>query len=190
MIYIAYNQFAGNNNGKKPGNQNKDLVNDAVRFPQVLLIGPNGEQLGTMTSREAQLKANEYDMDLLCVAPNAQPPVCKVINYSKYRFEQQKKAKEAKKNQHVVETKEIQLTPQIGGHDMETKAKAAIKFLQSGNKVKVGVRYRGRQMTHIDIGEEVMNHFIELVKDYATVEKAASMDGRWLIAVLAPIKNK
>ena len=143
-----------------------------------------------MTSREAQLKANEFDMDLLCVAPNAQVPVCKVINYSKYRFEQQKKAKEAKKNQHVIETKEIQLTPQIGGHDMETKARAASKFLAAGNKVKVGVRYRGRQMTHIEVGEEVMNKFIESLKDIAVVEKPATMDGRWLVAVLAPVKKK
>ena len=165
-------------------------MNDAVRFPKVLLIGPDGEQLGTMTSREAQLKANEYDMDLLCVAPNAQPPVCKIINYSKYRFEQQKKAKEAKKNQHVVETKEIQLTPQIGGHDMETKARAAVKFLSAGNKVKVGVRYRGRQMTHIEVGEEVMNKFLDSLKDVAVVEKPATMDGRWLVAVLAPVKKK
>ena len=165
-------------------------MNDAVRFPKVLLIGPNGEQLGTMTSREAQLKANEFDMDLLCVAPNAQVPVCKVINYSKYRFEQQKKSKEAKKNQHVIETKEIQLTPQIGGHDMETKARAASKFLAAGNKVKVGVRYRGRQMTHIEVGEEVMNKFIESLKDIAVVEKPATMDGRWLVAILAPVKKK
>ena len=143
-----------------------------------------------MTSREAQLKANEFDMDLLCVAPNAQVPVCKVINYSKYRFEQQKKAKEAKKNQHVIETKEIQLTPQIGGHDMETKARAASKFLAAGNKVKVGVRYRGRQMTHIEVGEEVMNKFIESLKDIAVVEKPATMDGRWLVAILAPVKKK
>ena len=161
-------------------------MNDAVRFPKVLLIGPDGEQLGTMTSREAQLKANEFDMDLLCVAPNAQVPVCKVINYSKYRFEQQKKAKEAKKNQHVIETKEIQLTPQIGGHDMETKARAAIKFLSAGNKVKVGVRYRGRQMTHLEVGEETLNKFIELLGDAAAIEKPAAMEGRWLIAVLAP----
>ena len=107
MILIIDNRYA---NKQKPGNnQNKDLVNENVRFPEVLLIGPNGEQIGKMSSREAQFKANEYDMDLLCVAPNAKPPVCKIINYSKYRFEQQKKAKEAKKNQHTVEVKEVQL---------------------------------------------------------------------------------
>ncbi len=162
------------------------MVNEAIRFPTVLLIGPNGEQLGTMSSREAQLKANEYDLDLLCVAPNAQPPVCKIINYGKYRFEQQKKAKEARKNQHVIETKEVQLTPQIGAHDMETKARATTKFIQDGNKVKVGVRFRGRQMAHIDVGQEVMDKFIALLSEVAVVEKPSSMDGRWMIAILAP----
>ena len=170
-------------------NQPSDMVNELVRFPQVLLIGPKGEQLGTMSSREAQFKANEYDMDLLCVAPNAQPPVCKIVNYGKYRFEQQKKAKEAKKNQHVIELKEIQLTPQIGGHDMETKARAATKFLSEGNKVKVGVRFRGRQMTHIEVGQEAMDKFIQLVSDYCVVEKPAAMDGRWMVAILAPKKK-
>lgn len=184
LIFIITNNFSGNKG--KPNNQNKDLVNELVRFPTVLLIGPNGEQLGTMSSREAQLKANEYDLDLLCVAPNAQPPVCKIINYGKYRFEQQKKAKEARKNQHVIETKEVQLTPQIGAHDMETKARAAVKFLQDGNKVKVGVRFRGRQMTHIEVGQEVMDKFIALLSEYSVVEKPSSMDGRWMIAILAP----
>lgn len=175
---------------KKPNpNDNKDLVNEMIRFPSVLLIGPSGEQLGTMSSREAQLKANEYDLDLLCVAPKAQPPVCKIINYGKFRYEQQKKAKDAKKNQHVIEVKEVQLTPQIGVHDMETKAKAAVKFLTEGNKVKVGVRYRGRQMTHIEVGEETLNKFIELVGKAGMIEKPASMDGRWMIAILAPKKK-
>ena len=188
MIFITGN-FQGNQQ-KRPNKDNKDLVNENVRFPTVLLIGPNGEQLGTMSSREAQFKANQFDMDLLCVAPNAQPPVCKIVNYGKYRFEQQKKAKEAKKNQKVVEIKEIQLTPQIGAHDMETKVRAASKFLSEGNKVKVGVRFRGRQMTHLEVGEEAMNKFIELIGELAVVEKPASMDGRWMIAILAPKKKK
>ena len=178
-----------NNFGKKPDKQPKDLVNELVRFPTVLLIGPNGEQLGTMSSREAQFKANELDLDLLCVAPNAQPPVCKIVNYGKYRFEQQKRAKEAKKKQHVIEVKEVQLTPQIGAHDMETKARNARKFLEEGNKVKVGVRFRGRQMTHIEVGQEAMDKFIQLVSDYCVVEKPAAMDGRWMIAILAPKKK-
>ena len=174
-------------NGKKP-NQPKELVNELIRFPQVLVIGPNGEQLGIMSSKDAQFQANKMGLDLFCVAPNANPPVCKILNYGKYRYEQQKKAKENRKNQVRIEVKEIQLTPQIGRHDLETKARAAIKFLSEGNKVKVGVRFRGRQMTHIEVGEETLNNFIALLGDLAIVEKPASMDGKWLIAILAPNK--
>jgi len=174
---------------QKPSKDNGDLVNDRVRFPEVLLIGPNGEQLGKMSSREAQFKANDFDMDLLCVAPNATPPVCKIVNYGKYKFEQQKKAKEAKKNQKIVEIKEVRLTPQIGLNDMKTKAKAAIGFLQDGNKVKVSLKYKGRQMTHLEVGEETMNNFINLVTDYAIVEKAAAMEGKFLNLTLAPKKK-
>ena len=173
-------------NGRKPNNQPKDLVNELIRFPSVRLIGPEGEQLGVMSAREAQLEANKLNLDLMCVAPNATPPVCKILNYGKYRYEQQKKAKENRKNQVRIEVKEIQLTPQIGLHDMETKARAAVKFLASGNKIKVGVRYRGRQMTHLEVGEETLNKFIELLGDAAQIEKPAQMEGRWLLAILAP----
>jgi len=184
MIIIA-EQTNGN---KKPNNQPKELVNENVRFPQVLLIGPNGEQLGVMSSREAQFQANKMNLDLYCVAPNANPPVCKILNYGKFRYEQQKKAKENRKNQVRIEIKEVQLTPQIGRHDLETKARAAVKFLGEGNKVKVGVRFKGRQMTHIEVGEETLNNFIQLLGDSAVIEKAPSMDGRWLVAILAPNK--
>jgi translation initiation factor IF-3 len=138
-----------------------------------------------MSSKEAYQQAVQADLDLVCVAPNANPPVCKLLNYGKYRYEQQKKAKESKKNQHIVEVKEIQLTPQIGQHDVDTKAKAARRFLEEGNKVKVGVRYRGRQLSHAEIGEEVMAKFIEQLSDVASVEKAPFMEGKWLNAVLA-----
>ncbi len=139
-----------------------------------------------MSSKEAYNIAVSRELDLLCVAPNAKPAVCKIINYGKYRFEQQKKAKESKKKQHTVEIKEVQLTPQIGTHDLETKVKAARRFLLDGNKVKIGVRYRGRQMTHLEVGEEVMNKFIALLEDVADVEKKPAMDGKWLNGVLAP----
>ncbi len=152
----------------------------------MLLIGANGEQLGRMSSKEAYDYAVRAELDLVCVAPNAQPPVCKIMNYGKYRFEQQKKAKENKKKQHIIEIKEVQLTPQIGQHDLETKAKAARKFLENGDKVKVGVRFRGRQMTHLDIGEETMNRFIACVEDISVVEKKPEMEGRWMNAVIAP----
>jgi len=187
--FIIDNKYSGNQN--KPGNKkdNGDLINDAIRFPQVRLIGPDGEQLGIVSSREAQLKANEYDLDLYCVSPSAQPPVCKILNYSKFKYEQQKKAKEAKKNQKIIEIKEIQLTPQIGSHDMETKARAATKFLGEGNKVKVGVRFRGRQLTHVEVGQEVLDKFIESLSEIATIEKPAALDGKWLIAILTPKKK-
>ena len=170
---------------QRPNKANQDLINERVRFPEVLLISETGEQLGKMSSKAAYDIAVKSDLDLVCVAPNANPPVCKIMNYGKYRFEQQKKAKENKKKQHTVEIKEIQLTPQIGQHDIDTKARAARRFLEDGNKVKVGVRFRGRQMTHLEVGEEVMNKFIATLEDIATVEKVPFMEGKWLNAVLA-----
>ena len=143
-----------------------------------------------MSSKAAYDIAVQADLDLVCVAPNANPPVCKILNYGKFRFEQQKKAKENKKKQHTVDIKEIQLTPQIGQHDVDTKARAARRFLEEGNKVKVGVRFRGRQMTHVEVGEEVMNKFISSLEDIAVVEKAPYMEGKWLNAVLAASKKK
>ena len=138
-----------------------------------------------MSSKEAYNIAIEQELDLLCVAPNANPPVCKILNYGKYRFEQQKKAKENKKKQHTIEIKEIQLTPQIGIHDIETKAKNAIKFFEEGNKVKVVVRFRGRQLSHPEVGEETLNKFLECVKDYCTIEKQPVLDGKLMTCVLA-----
>ncbi len=138
-----------------------------------------------MSKHEAIRKAEEYNLDLLCVAPMAKPPVCKIINYGKYRYESQKKAKEAKKNQKVIEVKEIQLTPQIGEHDLLTKVKAATKFLEEGNKIKVGVRFKGRQLSHVEVGEAVMNRFIELTQEFANVDKKPNLDGKWLTAVLS-----
>ena len=172
-----------------PKKDNTDLVNERVRFPQVRLIGPEGEQLGIMSSRDAQFKANEYEMDLLCVAANANPPVCKIVNYSKYRFEQQKHAKEAKKNQHQTTLKEVQLTTRIGLHDMETKAKNAIKFLEAGDKVKVALRFKGRELSHVEVGQETMDKFISLVADKGQVEKPAVLEGKLLTAIIAPKKK-
>ena len=169
----------------KKDRYNGDLVNEKIRFTEVLVIGPDGESLGKMSRIDAYRKAESYELDLLCVAPQANPPVCKIINYGKYRFDAQKKAKEAKKNQKIIELKEIQLTPQIGQHDIETKVKAAIKFLEDGNKVKVGVRFKGRQMSHPEVGNETLNKFLEYVTDYATIEKKPVLDGRWLTCVLS-----
>ena len=186
LIYIAKSPYGPN---QKPDKKNEPLINGAVRFPQVLLIGANGEQLGVMSSREAQFKANEAELDLLCVAPNGNPPVCKLVNYGKYRYELQKKAKIAKKNQKVVENKEVQLTPQIGLHDMETKARNAIRFLQDGNKVKVCLRFRGRQMAHQEVGHETINKFLYFLMEFGTLEKQPILEGRLLIAIVAPKKQ-
>lgn len=178
-------QNSKNQNRPKNDKFSGDLVNEKIHFKEVLVIGPDGESLGKMSRFNALNKAEEYELDLLCVAPNANPPVCKIINYGKYRFESQKKAKEAKKNQKIIEIKEIQLTPTIGEHDIQTKVKAAIRFLNDGNKIKVGVRFRGRQLSHIEVGEEVLNKFIDYVKEYSVIEKAPSLDGKWLTCVLA-----
>ena len=178
-------QNSKNQNRPKNDKFSGDLVNEKIHFKEVLVIGPDGESLGKMSRFNALNKAEEYELDLLCVAPNANPPVCKIINYGKYRFESQKKAKEAKKNQKIIEVKEIQLTPTIGEHDIQTKVKAAIRFLNDGNKIKVGVRFRGRQLSHVEVGEDVLNKFIDYVKEYSVIEKAPSLDGKWLTCVLA-----
>lgn len=178
-------QNSKNQNRSKNDKFSGDLVNEKIHFKEVLVIGPDGESLGKMSRFNALNKAEEYELDLLCVAPNANPPVCKIINYGKYRFESQKKAKEAKKNQKIIEVKEIQLTPTIGEHDIQTKVKAAIRFLNDGNKIKVGVRFRGRQLSHVEVGEDVLNKFIDYVKEYSVIEKAPSLDGKWLTCVLA-----
>lgn len=178
-------QNSKNQNRPKNDKFSGDLVNEKIHFKEVLVIGPDGESLGKMSRFNALNKAEEYELDLLCVAPNANPPVCKIINYGKYRFESQKKAKEVKKNQKIIEVKEIQLTPTIGEHDIQTKVKAAIRFLNDGNKIKVGVRFRGRQLSHVEVGEDVLNKFIDYVKEYSVIEKAPSLDGKWLTCVLA-----
>lgn len=162
-----------------------ELVNERIRFNEVLLIGPDGEKLGVMSSQKALYEARDRDLDLICVSPNAKPPVCKIVNYGKYRFQKQKKAKEAKKNQKIIETKEIQLSPKIGEHDIQTKVKACNKFLQEGNKVKVGVKFKGRELTHPEIGEEVLKKFLSYVSENGIIEKQPVLDGKWLTCTLA-----
>jgi translation initiation factor IF-3 len=164
-------------------------MNEKIRAKEVRLIGKDGENIGIIETQKALKMAYDEDLDLVVISPNQAPPVAKILNYGKYKYELEKKAKEAKKKQHTVEIKEVQLTPQIGGHDMDTKARAAQKFLEAGNKVKVGVRFRGRQMTHIEVGQEVMDKFIALLSDYANIEKPSAMEGRWMYAILAPKKK-
>ncbi len=175
-----------NNQSRKRPEKKVDPINENIRANTVLVIGPDGDQLGVMSRNDAiRLANNQYNLDLFCVAPQANPPVCKILNYGKYRFELQKKAKEQKKAQKVVELKEIRMSPVIDTHDLETKASAANKFLIAGNKVKVSIKFRGRQMSHIEVGEQVMNDFIALVAENGIVEKQPFMDGRFLNAILA-----
>ena len=163
-------------------------LNEEIRDREVRLIGATGEQLGIVSSREALAIAEEAGLDLVKISPTANPPVCKVMNYGKYVFELSKKAKEAKKNQKVTEIKEIWLSMTIDIGDLQVKAKQAQKFLSGGNKVKVSIRMRGRQMAHQEIGVEVMNRFYEMVKDFGTIEKRPLTEGRNIWMMLAPSK--
>ncbi len=168
---------------------NEDLVNEKIRFKEVLVIDQNGDQLGTLSRNEALSKAYEVELDLVCVAPKAQTPVCRIMDYGKYRFEQQKKQKEMKKNSKVVSLKETQLSPTIDIHDKNVKLKRTIKMLEDGDKVKVVVRFRGRQLAHIDIGQKILRDFVAECEEVCIVEKPAKMEGRSLIAILAPKKK-
>ena len=168
---------------------NEDLINENIRFKEVLVIGPEGEQLGILLRREALEKAYELELDLLCVAPNGNPPVCKILDYGRHRFEQQKKLKEAKKNQQVTEMKPLRLSPVIDKHDFDTKLKHARKWLEEGMKVKVDMRFRGRMMTRLDVGKKVMSSFIKETEDIANVEKAPMLEGNIMHVILAPKKK-
>lgn len=167
----------------------EELVNERIRFKEVLVIDQNGEQLGVKTRNEALRIAENAELDLVCVAPKAQTPVCRIMDYGKHRFEQQKKQKEMKKNQKIVTLKEAQLSPTIDIHDFNTKLKHSIKWLEGGDKVKVSVRFRGRQLAHIDIGEKILNDFVAQCQEYANIEKPAKLEGRTLTAILAPKKK-
>ena len=154
------------------------------------MIGADGSQLGIMTSSDALALAEEKDLDLVKIAPNAVPPVCKIMDYGKFRFEQAKREKEARKNQRVVEIKEIRLTPNIDIGDLNTKVKNACRFLQDGNKVKVSVRFRGREVTHASLGQDLLHRFAELCSECSTVEKQPKLEGRQMLMFLAPAKDK
>lgn len=181
VIHIAYMNVP-----VRPDKRNNgDLVNNQIRFAQVLVIDQTGKQLGVMNSYQANQLAEQAGLDLLCVAPGAKPPVCKILDYGKHRFEQQKKAKEAKKNQHIIEIKEIQISPQIGEHDLQVKVRAAIGFFEEGDKVKLVLRFKGRQMAHKEIGTEMVNKFIEAVKHVSIVEKRPELEGKLLTTFLA-----
>ena len=165
-------------------------INEEIRDKEVRLIGDDGEQLGILPIQQAQDIAVEKGMDLVKIAPQAKPPVCKIMDYGKFRFEQAKREKEARKNQKTVEVKEIRLGLSIDVHDFETKGKHAMRFLDEGNKVKVSIRFRGRELGHPEIGLETMRRFAEYCADHGSVEKAAKMEGRNMLMFLAPKSGK
>ncbi len=161
------------------------MINEWIRDRQVRLIGENGEQLGIMSSREALEAAREAGLDLVKVAPNANPPVCKIIDYGKYRYEMSRREKEARKKQKIVEIKEVRLTPNIDTNDLNTKVASARKFIQKGDKVKVTLRFRGREMSHVSTTKHILDDFAEKLSDIAAIEKPAKLEGRSMIMVLS-----
>lgn len=164
------------------------MINEQIRDKEVRVIGPDGEQLGIMSAKEAYFKAKDSNLDLVKIAPTAKPPVCKIIDYGKYRYELARKAKEAKKKQRTVETKEIRLSPNIDTNDLNTKVNQARKFLSKGAKIKVSLRFRGREMAHKDVGREILDSFFEKLEDAAVIDKPAKMEGRSMVMFLSATK--
>lgn len=165
-------------------------LNEDIRDKEIRLIGDDGAQLGIMTPAEALRIADEKGLDLVKISPQATPPVCKLMNYGKFKFEQGKREKEAKKNQHVVEIKEVRMSPGIDIGDFNTKLRNAQKFIADGNRVKVSVRFRGREMAHTDIGRDLLNRFAEQCAETATLDKAAKLEGRMMSIFLSPKAGK
>ena len=162
------------------------LINDEIEASEVRLISESGEQLGILPLEEAQKIADEKEMDLVLISPGANPPVCKVMDYGKFRFEQMKKEKEAKKNQRVVEVKEIRMSPSIGENDFNTKLRNGQKFLQEGNRLKVTIRFRGREMAHTNLGQQLLESFAEKCAEVATMDKNPKLEGRNMSMFLSP----
>ncbi len=160
------------------------MINEQIRDKEVRLIGENGEQLGIMSSKEAMQLAREAELDLVKIAPTAKPPVCKIIDYGKFRYEQARKEKEAKKKQKVIEIKEVRLSPNIDTNDLNTKTSAARKFLEKGDKVKVTLRFRGREMAHMSKSRHILDDFAEVLSDIAVVDKPSKVEGRSMVMFL------
>ncbi|MCI8837549.1 MAG: translation initiation factor IF-3 [Hungatella sp.] len=160
------------------------MINEQIRDKEVRLIGENGEQLGIMSSREAMQLARDAELDLVKIAPTAKPPVCKIIDYGKFRYEQARKEKEAKKKQKVIEIKEVRLSPNIDTNDLNTKTSAARKFLEKGDKVKVTLRFRGREMAHMSKSRHILDDFAAALSDIAVVDKPSKVEGRSMVMFL------
>ena len=161
------------------------MINEHIRDREVRLIGEHGEQLGIMSARDAYKLAQEAELDLVKVAPTAKPPVCKIVDYGKYRYEQARREKEAKKKQKTIEVKEVRLSPNIDTNDLNTKQNNARKFLEKGNRVKISLRFRGREMAHMSASKHILDEFAEGLSDIAVVEKPAKLEERSLSMILA-----
>jgi translation initiation factor IF-3 len=164
-------------------------INEEIKFNEVRVIGPDGNMLGVMAPSEAMKIADENELDLVLIAPTANPPVCKVMDYGKYKFEEMKKEKEAKKKQKVIEVKEIRISPNIDQHDFDFKVKNTITFLKAGNKVKITLRFKGREASYSDLGEKVLLKFKDALEEFGTVEKAPKLEGRNMTMLVVPKAN-
>ncbi|MBO8171833.1 MAG: translation initiation factor IF-3 [Bacillaceae bacterium] len=166
------------------------LVNEAIRAREVRLIDVDGNQVGVVPTKEALNRAKDANLDLVVVAPQAKPPVCRIMDYGKFKYEQSKKEKEARKKQKVIHVKEVRLSPNIEEHDLQTKLRNVRKFLNQGDKVKLTIRFRGRQITHSEIGQEILEKMSKEVEDISVVERKAKMEGRNMIMILGPKNEK
>ncbi len=162
------------------------MINEQIKDKEVRVIGDNGEQLGIMSAREAQALADDKSLDLVKISPTAKPPVCKIMDYSKFKFDKAKKEKEARKKQKVVSVKELRLSPNIDKHDVQVKVKKAIEFLKNGDKVKISIKFRGRELGHTDIANDIMADFAEKVSEYGIIEKAPKMEAKSMAMFLSP----
>lgn len=169
---------------------NEPMINEEIRDKEVRLIAADGEQLGVMPTRQAMELAEKANLDLVKIVVNAQPPVCKLMDYDKHRYEQSKRERDMRKNQRIVTLKEVQLSATIEENDVQTKFKNAVKFLQDGDKVKVSIRFRGRQIAHADIGMKIMRDFANRIEEYGTVERRPLLEGRHMIMILGPKAEK
>lgn len=183
FLFLLHSEVEGINKQKKG---TEDMINDQIRCKEMLVITDKGEKLGVLSRSKALAEAEDRGLDLVLVSPDANPPVAKMMDYSRFRFEQQKKLKEMRKNQKVIVVQEIQLSPTIEKHDFETKARKARTILDKGNKVKISLKFFGRMIVHQDLGKEVIERFVQSLSDVSTVEAPIRLDGRTLFAVVAP----
>lgn len=165
-------------------------INEEIRAKEVRVNTEEGEQLGIMSLRDALAEAQNRQLDLVEIAPNAKPPVCRIMDYGKYRYEQQKRDKDTRKKQKIVSVKEVKLRPKIEEHDFQVKLKNALKFLNDGDKVKITIMFRGRELMHVDLGKKVLDHMADELKEIAVVEREAKLEGRNMILIVAPKANK